>query len=198
MNAPITTDSMSDTNNINVISENSYEFSKESKRKRLAEIALSVDQYMSTRPPLPLSYLVINTFDDEVEIEGLFSNNEAATAYITRLAVNMSVHLYPERVEECNGVMNEESFYEFVDEFIAKNYKKIILTHLDVSKPVYQIVDQDDNYLYDEPTEYLTNSVAKWKSNYPPDQLSSDPEFLEDCTIEIDPAIPKLLTSTYY
>jgi hypothetical protein len=200
--APITADlMMTDINTINAINvtfENSYEFSKESKRKHLAEISLSVDRDMSTRPQLPQSYLVINMIHDNLSHhEGLFTTNEAATAYITRLAVNLSLELYPDDVEDCNGVMNEESFYDFVVDIINKNYKKIILTHLDVLKPVYCVIDEDNDYI-GNPTEYLTNSLTTWKSSQVHGRFMTDSDYLEECMVKINPEVPDLATSTYY
>jgi hypothetical protein len=144
-------------------------------------------------------YLVVNTIK-RINIEALFTNNEAAEKYINRIAINFSVDLYCEQCKDAQSQPSEAGFMTFVRQMISDNYKIIHVNHLDLSKKVYKV--QSRNYIcYEEPTSFLKNSEEEWKtantSRMGTYAYSENKDWLEHCTVKINPPLPELQCNYY-
>lgn len=166
----------------------------------LANISVAVDTKYSNlyTPDSKESCILINIINgnENPHVEGLFSGTGKAVEFQRRIAINMSLELYPEEVDDCNGCMNEDSFYEFVFDFMNINYRIIAVDqyHIDFDKPVYLIQDWDKESS-GTPDNYLTNSLEHWLRH----QLHlPSHSWKEECTLQVDPVIPGLSISKFY
>lgn len=145
------------------------------------------------------SYLVINTVDG-LSVEAIFSSHEAAEKYLNRIAINFSTDLYCENCKDAQTQPTEDGFLTFVREMISDNYKILHVHHLDLSNKVYKV--QNGNYLcYGETSKYLKNSVEEWKaeniSRFGTCANSFNKDWLEQCTVKINPPLPELQCNYY-
>lgn len=138
-------------------------------------------------PPVALT-LLTNKFNG-IAVEALFTSYEKAFLYLYRICVNNCVETYQDHPAELDSDGKQIGFLDYVKDMANECYELIYVIHLDPNLPIY--IKQDRLRGVDgSPSQYITNSVLHWKKNQP-DGMTSD-EWLEECTISIDPPLPDL------
>lgn len=165
-----------------------------------------VDEELATmqiQPPMGLTLLISKFVGPE--FVALFASYEKAVRYLHRVSVNNCIETYQDHPAECDSDGKMISFLDYVKANINEDYELITVTHLNPSQPIY--VKQDCfKGVYGLPSEFLTHSIAEWKKN-PPRRLGVDQdgdipsgytydEWLQRCTVEMDPPLPNLAVLT--
>ncbi|MDD4931685.1 MAG: hypothetical protein PHG66_06100 [Candidatus Colwellbacteria bacterium] len=134
-----------------------------------------------------ISYLII----DDGRPVAAFSVYLDAYKYMIRVTVNSCLGPYTETVDDQPDYKSTEQTYtNFLKDYI-KDYMKIVpVHHLDLSKPVY--ICMSSNYcVRGQPTDYVTNSEKDWILRM--NQLHSRVKCnINDFILEVNPSIPEL------
>lgn len=132
-----------------------------------------------------ITYILVDYNREYPNLIAIFSTYFDAYKYMVRTSINYCGDNYTDDTDD----LTDKEYTEHVKDYIRDFMKIFPVNHIDISKPIYEIIGSEVN---GNLTDYITNSIDFWKRQMTHYGMSRLVDKCKEFQLEVDPSLPEL------